>query len=135
MFKIIRSASNKQYHKNYCKECLKQYNRTYNKNLNKEQRLKAAERSKKHAEKYYADPINAAKRNLCRRTSWSKYRAERKELHVSQKKNMRDTLHPTYIKGLLVVRNKALSAKDIPDSLVELKRQELILKRKLKNHE
>ena len=68
---------------------------------------------------------------------YKKYRNKDLE-HYNQlsKKNKRkiiDTLSSGYITDLLTKRN-LLKAKDVPQDLVELKRKQLILTRKIKNN-
>lgn len=60
------------------------------------------------------------------------YRIKNHENTLLWAKNYRNNLDDSYIRDLLVGKSELLSAKDIPQSLVEIKRAELRIKRQIK---
>jgi hypothetical protein len=66
----------------------------------------------------------------------STFRTYDPESAKSRKARYREELHDEYIKQLLLNRtNGILSAKDLTPEIINLKREQLILTRKLRNHE
>lgn len=118
-----------------CKDCMKDENnertklwKLNNPDKHKEnvkrqwQILKSdSDRLKKHYE-------NAKKHN--------EFRVYKPNVAKTRKARYREELHDEYIKQLLLSHTyNLISAKDITQDLINLKREQLILTRKLKNHE
>jgi hypothetical protein len=53
---------------------------------------------------------------------------------IQQEKKVRDTLPDHYVKNILSRKHTGLKSKDIPQDLIELKRKQLTLTRKIKNN-
>jgi hypothetical protein len=77
-------------------------------------------------QKHYENAIN-----------WNNtFRVYKPDVAKSRKAKYREELHDEYIKQLILNKSHGLiSAKDIPTDLINLKRKQLILTRKLRNHE
>jgi len=116
-----------------CKFCLNEKDKSYVDTDRK--RLKARENYWKN------------KDNIDARRATEKYKTEQRERahkcyikykttgikKIWEDKN-REQLSDSYVKYVLV-KGTDLSARDVPESLVKLKKQQLILTRKLRNHE
>ena len=60
------------------------------------------------------------------------YRQNNKDKELQRGKRHRDSMSDSYIKNLIVAYNTSLETKDIPQEVVEAKREHLKLKRLLK---
>jgi hypothetical protein len=101
------------------------------------------EKAKKAREKYWADPESARQKvREYKKANPEKIKAIKLKWLQSSKEHLRNyynaltkNLSDSYIRGKIArnsKRKEILSAKDIPQELVELKRFELLIKRELK---
>jgi hypothetical protein len=119
-----------------CKDCIRdkhnERNRLWklnNPDKHKESKIKDWERIK-------SDP-NKLRKQYEYTSKWNKmYRIYNPDLAKNRKAKYKEELHDEYIKKLLLAHNYGvISAKDITTDMIIMKRQQLILTRKLRNHE
>jgi hypothetical protein len=118
-----------------CKDCMRdehnQNNRLWklnNPDKHKENVKRQWQILKSNPEKLKRHYENAKKHN--------EFRVYKPDVAKAKKARYREELHDEYIKQLLLCHTYGLmSAKDITPDLINLKREQLILTRKLKNHE
>jgi hypothetical protein len=76
------------------------------------------------------DCFNLSRREYCKKIGYKRYKWNRDSLKRNFTKNL-NSLSDTYIKALLA-KNSSLSAKDIPNDLIEIKREQIKLLRVLR---
>jgi hypothetical protein len=104
--------------------------RQYNKQNNPD-KLKRLDKRKYDSVK--ADPVKYQKQLNSVKLSHKKYNY--KHLDKLHENRRRENLYDSYVKYQIVKHKKVLSVKDIPQELVEMKRNQLLLKRKIKNND
>lgn len=131
---IFKKKYNKTYHLGECKSCKTNYVNNWHKQFAIDNPHLHKQSRRKYYDKYYSDECKLEMRRSAQRTNRlhniDRYNQYFKIVRIMQTTN----LHDIYVKQILC-RYNDLKFADIPDSLVKLKREQLILKRKLKNHE
>ncbi len=131
-----KSKSRKDRHADWCKECLNIYSKAYRKAnpekilaYNKAYRKANPEKILAYSKAYYK--VNKEKLNDYSK-EWAVNNPEKRKVSVNKNalKNKKE-LSDNYVKRLFIQRT-SLTASDIPPELIEIKRQQLILKRLLK---
>lgn len=118
-----------------CKDCMKDENNERTKLWKLNNPDKAKECRKREWETIKSNPDRLQKIKDYRRT-FTQARVYSPEKAKVIKTRYKEELHDQYIKKLLLHKCYGLiSAKDITQDLINLKREQLILTRKLKNHE
>jgi hypothetical protein len=119
-----------------CKDCVRDKHNEYNRQWKLNNPDKHRENVKKQwlTLKSNADKLQKHYENTM---NWnSKFRVYKPDVAKSRKAKYREELHDEYIKQLILNKSYGLlSAKDITTDIIKLKREQLILTRKLKNHE
>jgi hypothetical protein len=88
---------------------------------------------KKKYDAVKADSVKYQKQLDSVKISHKKYNY--KDLDKAHEKRRRENLYDSYVKYQIVKHKKVLSVKDIPQELVEMKRNQLLLTRKIKNND
>ena len=76
------------------------------------------------------DCFNLSRKEYCKKIGYKRYKWNRDSLKRNFTRNL-NSLSDTYIKSLLA-KNSSLSAKDIPNDLIEIKREQIKLLRVLR---
>ena len=119
-----------------CKDCFRDKHNERNRQWKLNNPDKHKENKKREWEAIKANPEKLQKRKE-QRLKWSiKYKVYDPIAAKNRKNKYKEELHDEYIKKLLLAHNHGLiSAKDITTDMIIMKRQQLILTRKLRNHE
>lgn len=135
---------NKKMFKKRCSKCkeyklLKKFSKRYDNRKCKHQsqcKVCSNERIRRYMKEYRLRSYVKAKKKKTRKTSDCKYKKSTKGKIANRKyeKKKSEILHGSYIRKLLT-KKSCLSFQDIPQGLVEVKRLQLQLIRKLKNVE
>ena len=119
-----------------CKDCMKDKRAEYQKQWRLNNPDKHKECKKKEWQEIKANP-EKLKKHYEQIAKWtSMHRVYNPDKAKIIKNRYKEELHDEYIKKVLLSRSYGvLSAKDITTDMIVMKRQQLILKRKLRNHE
>lgn len=112
-------------HENICKACKKEYAKQYRKD-NWEQCKAAVYRWKE------SNPVAYKKVRERAVIALRKKRKENPALQHKREKALRDKLSPCYVRLLMARSGSGLSARNIPDELMEVKREVVKLKRRIR---
>jgi hypothetical protein len=121
---------------NQCKDCVRDKHNEYN----RQWKLNNPDKHKEHVKKQWQtlksnpDKLQKHYENTLK---WNNaFRAYKPDVAKTRKAKYREELHDEYIKQLILNRNYGLlSAKDITTDMLVMKKQQIILTRKLRNHE
>lgn len=104
----------------------KEYHKEYHRNYYQDNKVRLSAENKKWA-------LNNKEIVQKYRERWKTDNLEKDlEIHRNYQRNIRDELNDTYIKFLLVRHDNLLKVKDIPQTLVDLKRVQVQITRKLR---
>jgi hypothetical protein len=119
-----------------CKDCVRDKHNECNRLWKLNNPDKAKECSRKYWEKIKSDPEKLQRIKDYRSTLAKQIRVYNPDKAKIIKNRYKEELHDEYIKKLLISHNHGfISAKDITTDMIIMKRQQLILTRKLRNHE
>lgn len=119
-----------------CKDCVRDKHNEYN----RQWKLNNPDKHKEHVKKQWqtlkSNPEKLQK-HYENAFNWnSEFRVYKPAVAKTRKTKYKEELHDEYVKQLILNRNYGfLSAKDITTDMLVMKRQQLILTRKLRNHE
>jgi hypothetical protein len=131
---IFKKKYNKTYHLGECKSCKTKYVNDWHKQFAIDNPDLHKKNRRDYYDRYYGDDSKLEMRRSAQRDNRLQNIDRYKEYFNNLRVIQTNQLHYMYIKQLLC-RYGDLKHADIPDSLVKLKTEQLIIKRKLKNHE
>lgn len=118
---------------NQCKDCVRDKHNEYNRQWKLNNPDKVKEYSRKEWEAIKANPEKLQKHYERNKTLFRSYNPI---VAKNRKNKYKEELHDEYIKKLILNKNYGLlSAKDITTDMLVMKKQQIILTRKLRNHE